>query len=284
MNTRVATVLLCAAVSTSAALWLTRDASLEILEQRSNKSDLAERQRNGASWQESVTYTPVRSATPIDLNNAIQSRIDDGIGSDLANKGMKASLASSLSQELLARAQGPIAYLSHADAAPGKWISPTDEREWHLIECYVQGTGSPVPSNRTDPRTSLDQIVHKAYQESHPSAWANDPSACAVVFYRAASEEQLFAEGYEQLPQDFIDRMFIGSGHNAIRTRWPDITGLELLRRDRSVLCALAIMLVQTADEDPYTWQTRWVWDPHSKKWHCDNVSRNGNSRHTMFY
>jgi len=105
-----------------------------------------------------------------------------------------------------------------------------------------------------------------------------------VAFYRAASEEQLWAEGYERLPEQFKDLTLVGGGHNAIRLRWPEITGVDLLRRDRSVLAALSILMVEADKGEPFAWITRWVWDPERRQWHCDAASRFGEKLHVAFY
>ncbi len=279
-------VLVCACVlaSLGAALWLTREAPREVVEQREQKKALAAQRLDGAAWRASLTYAPIAELGDGALESSLVSHMQAAPGEGLVTDAMKQTLAEDLAQQLVARAGGPDAYLEYVDSAPRRWLGADDEREWYLIGCYEQGTMSPDISDRSDPRAHLETIVRKAYASSKPNALAVNDDACAIAFYRAASPEQAFVAGYELLPEGFLDRAFTGSGHNAIRTHWPPMTADELLRRDRSVLCALAVQTVQTEDESSYAWITRWSWDPDARRWYCEDVSRNGDRGHTMFY
>jgi len=285
MNWRTAgTIVVCGLVSAGAAFMLAGERSREVIEHKQTLEDIRERNRAGESWQSGLSFAPVAERSESELHASLSQNMAGAPGEDLVSDEMKAALTRGIAEQLVARAGGPEAYLAHVDSRPRRWLDPDDDREWFLIECFEQGKVSPTPGDRSNPRANLEQLVTSIYKRSHPRSIATDADASAVVFYNAASMDQYYAEASELLPDDFSDRVYIGYGHNAIRTHWPDITVEELLRRDRRVLCAMAVHVIQAEDESTYAFFSRWTWDPKARRWECQNVSKNGGSRHTMFY
>jgi len=268
----------------AAGVWLMRDRLFNVSAAEHLKQDIRKKQREGATRQQDLTYTPVTSVTPHELSQSLLLRMSGSAGENLVTEEMKAALAGQIGEQIVARSQGPDAYMALVDRSSPRWISPKDEREWFLIESFEQGKVSPTPGDRSDPRAHLERIARHIFDRSTLQGWCADKEGSAFVFYRAGSVDQMLVEGHKQLPQDLIDTAYIGSGHNAIRARWPAITGEELLRRDRSVLCAESLMVVQATDGTTYGWNTRWVWDPKTSTWNCDRMARNGGSQHTMFF
>ena len=113
--------------------------------------------------------------------------------------------------------------------------------------------------------------------------WSPRDAARAAV-YRASSIDEVAFEGYHMLGEESLDFFVAGSGHNAIRTRKPKVTAEEIIRRDRSVLCANALMVVKTEAGDPITWRTLWVFDPQTSRWYMEQMTRHGPSQYDMFY
>jgi len=232
----------------------------------------------------SLDYAPVDE---IDTRAAWREAIDRRRGDRELSEAQQAGLADALSGELLARAESPEAYLQHADAAETtRWLGPEDEREWMVVEMFIQRSLDPEPSAPDDARAALEHVVRRSFERSGPiDAWAADASGTEVAVYEADSLDAFIMHAPALHRKELLDMAFVGgSSSRGVVCRLPTRDVESMIERDGSALAASALSIVRTGDGGVMGWWSYWAWDSEAGAWLCQAMLTTGSGRQIMYY
>jgi len=232
----------------------------------------------------SLDYVPIDE---IDTRAAWREAIDRRVGDRELSESQHAGLADALSGELLARAGSPEAYLEHADACETtRWLGPEDEREWMIVEMFMQCSLDPEPSTRDDARAALEHVVRRSFDRSGPlEAWAADASGTEVAVYEADSPDAFIMRAPALHRQELLDMALAGGSSNrGVACRLPKMNVESLLERDGAVTAASALSIVRTGDGGVMGLWSYWAWDPEAGAWLCQAMVRTGTGNQIMYF
>jgi len=283
-RSRLITVSIAVVAGVGAALWMSRDVISERVEEREERVRRAQDRASVYESWNALEFEPTPASATPELVSASRRLFENAEGLEL-DRAQAEALAAELSRELAARSGTVEAYVAaRSSEETSEWIDASDERAWKVLSYFLEGNDLEVPP-RDRPGDALPLLARKKMNDRGTRfvGWSPRDAAAAAV-YRASSIDEVAFEGYRMLGEEALDFFVAGSGHNAIRTRKPRVTAEEIIRRERSVLCANALMVVKTEAGEPITWRALWVFDPQTSRWYAEQIGCHGPSQHSMFY